>query len=92
VTVSPSDAPLHYYYGLVLDHAKQYREAEAQYRQAIDINPHYAPPYLHLGTLLERHDLGSAVASYDTFLLRSAKSDTTRVWVTNRLRRLVGAP
>lgn len=40
----------------------------------------------------ERHDLGSAVASYDTFLMRSPKSDTTCVWVTNRLRSLVGAP
>jgi tetratricopeptide (TPR) repeat protein len=92
VTVSPSDAPLRYYYGLVLDHAKQYREAEAQYRQAIDINPHYAPPYLQLGRLLESNDLASAVASYDTFLMRSPQRDTTRAWVTDRLKRLIGAP
>ena len=92
VTVSPSDAALHYYYGLVLDHANQYKEAEAQYRQAIDINPHYAPPYVQLGRLLETNDLGSAVASYDTFLLRSPKSDTTRAWVASRLKGLVGAP
>jgi tetratricopeptide (TPR) repeat protein len=92
VAVSPSDAPLHFFYGLVLNQVKQYKEAEAQYRQAIDINPHYAPPYLYLGTLLEKHDLASAVASYNTFLSRSPKRDTTRVWVTNRLRRLVSAP
>ncbi|MDQ4079590.1 MAG: hypothetical protein M3125_02435, partial [Gemmatimonadota bacterium] len=30
---------LRYYYGLVLDHARQYTEAKAQYRQAIDIHP-----------------------------------------------------
>jgi tetratricopeptide (TPR) repeat protein len=92
VTVSPADAALRYYYGLVLDHAKQYKEAEAQYRQAIDINPHYAPPYVQLGRLLEGSDLGSAVASYDTFLLRSPRKDTTRAWVKDRLKRLVGAP
>lgn len=92
VTVSPSEAPLRYYYGLVLDHAKQYTEAEAQYRRAIDVNPHYAPPYLQLGRLLEDDDLGSAVASYDTFLMRSPQSDTTRAWVVNRLRSLVGSP
>jgi tetratricopeptide (TPR) repeat protein len=92
VAVSPSDAPLRYYYGLVLDHNKQAKEAEEQYRQAIEINPHFAPPYLHLGRLLEGRDLGSAVASYDTFLMRSARSDTTRAWVMQRLRRLVGAP
>jgi tetratricopeptide (TPR) repeat protein len=91
VGVSPSDAPLRYYYGLILDHNRQAREAEEQYRQAIEINPHFAPPYLHLGRLLEQHDLGSAVASYETFLQRSPLSDTTRTWVVRRLRDLVGS-
>ena len=92
VGVSPTDAPLRYYYGLILDHDGQPREAEEQYRQAIEINPHFAPPYMHLGRLLERHDLGSAVASYETFLQRSPLSDTTRAWVVRRLRGLVGSP
>ncbi|HJU69205.1 MAG TPA: tetratricopeptide repeat protein [Gemmatimonadaceae bacterium] len=92
VGVSPSDAPLRYYYGLVLDHNRQYKEAEEQYRKAIEINEDFAPPYLHLARLLEPHDLASAVASYDTFLMRSPRSDTTRAWVAQRLRRLVGSP
>ena len=92
VGVSPANAPLRYYYGLVLDHDKQLKEAEAQYRQAIVINPYFAPPYLHLGRLLEPRDPGSSVASYDTFLLRSPRSDSTRAWVVQRLRRLVGSP
>jgi tetratricopeptide (TPR) repeat protein len=92
VGVSPSDAPLRYYYGLVLDHNRQLSAAEEQYRQAIDVNPHFAPPYLQLGRLLEARDLGSAVASYDTFLMRSPRSDSTRAWVVQRLRRLVGSP
>lgn len=92
VTVRPSDAALRYFYGLVLEQNGQAKAAEEQYRQAIEVNPHFAPPYLHLGRLLEPHDLGSAVASYDTFLLRSPKRDTTRAWVATRLRRLIGSP
>lgn len=92
VGVSPSDAPLRYYYGLILDHNRQPREAEEQFRQAVASNPHFAPPYMHLGRLLEPHDVGTAVAWYDSFLARSPLSDSTRAWVVQRLRRLVGSP
>lgn len=92
VAVSPSDAPLRLYYGILLSARKQHSEAREQLRAAIEVNPHFAQPYLHLGKELESTDPGSAVASYDTFLLRSARSDPSREWVEQRLRRLVGSP
>ena len=85
VAVSPTDAPLRMYYGIILSARKQSDEARDQFLKAIEINPDFAQPYLHLAQEIEGTDLGSAVASYETFLLRSAKSDSARTWVERRL-------
>jgi len=88
IGVKPADAPLRLYYGVLLAQRNQRREAADQYLRAIDINPYYAPPYMHLGHLLERSDRENAITSYQIYLERAARSDTTREWVAERLRRL----
>jgi hypothetical protein len=60
--------------------------------RAMDLNPYYAPPYMHLGHLLERSDRENAITSYQIYLERAARSDTTRHWVAERLRTLQAAP
>jgi Tfp pilus assembly protein PilF len=92
VAVSPTDAPLRMYYGIILSARKQSAEARDQFLKAIEINPHFAQPYLYLAQELEKTDLATAVASYDTFLLRSARSDSLRTWVEERLRKLLKTP
>lgn len=92
VSVSPDNAPLRMYYGIILSTRNQQSEAREQFLKATEISPHYAQPYMHLGRVLEDTDRSRAVASYDAFLWRSAKSDSSRAWVERRLRRLVGAP
>jgi Tfp pilus assembly protein PilF len=91
VAVSPTDAPLRMYYGIILSARNQSDEARDQFLKAIEINPDFAQPYMHLAQEIEKTDLGSAVASYETFLLRSAKSDSSRAWVERRLQRLMQA-
>ena len=71
--------------------AKKPREAEEQFRRAIELNRHYAPPYLHLAMLLERRDPGAAARSYDRYLGRAARRDSTREWAARRLKTLVDA-
>jgi tetratricopeptide (TPR) repeat protein len=92
VTVQPADAALRFYYGVVLSSRDQRSEAAEQYMRAIDINPYYAPPYLHLGQLLERSDLENAITAYHMYLARVAQGDSTRQWVLNRLRILERTP
>jgi tetratricopeptide (TPR) repeat protein len=92
VTVRPTDVPLRLYYGLVLSYRKQRREAADQYLRAIEVNPYYAPPYLHLGRLLERSDLENAITAYHMYLGRATQGDSTRSWVEERLRVLGSTP
>jgi tetratricopeptide (TPR) repeat protein len=91
VAVSPTDVPLRFYYGVALVNAHKPREAEEHFRRAIELNRHYAPPHLHLAMLLERRDAGAAARSYDSYLARAARADSTREWAARRLKTLVGA-
>jgi tetratricopeptide (TPR) repeat protein len=92
VSVRPGDVPLRVYYGFMLSHANQRREAADQYLRAIKDNPYYAPPYLHLARLLERSDVENAVTSYQLYLTRAPRSDSTRAWVVERLNHLEKSP
>jgi tetratricopeptide (TPR) repeat protein len=92
IGVRPADAPLRLFYGVLLSQRNQRREAADQYMRAMDLNPYYAPPYMHLGHLLERSDRENAITSYQIYLERAARSDTTRHWVAERLRSLQAAP
>ena len=92
ITVRPADAPLRLYYGVLLSQRKQRREAADQFMRAIEINPYYAPPYLHLGRLLERSDPENAMTSYETYLSRAVQSDSTREWVARRVQQLGRSP
>lgn len=92
VTLRPTDAALRLYYGLVLAYRNQRREAADQYMRAIEANPYYAPPYLHLGRLLERTELENAITAYHMYLGRAARGDSTRTWVVERLRALGSPP
>jgi tetratricopeptide (TPR) repeat protein len=92
VGVRPADVPLRLYYGIALSNKNQRREAAEQYMRAIEINPYYAPPYLHLGRLLEQSDLENAVTSYHMYLGLASQSDSTRNWVVQRLHRLESPP
>lgn len=92
ITVQPADAPLRFYYGVILSNRNQRREAAEQYMRAIEINPYYAPPYVHLGRLLERSDRENAVTAYHMYLGRAARGDSTRAWVLERLQALVRSP
>ena len=92
VAVRPTDVVLRLYYGLLLSYRRQRREAADQYLRAIDVNPYYAPPYLHLGRLLERSDPENAITSYHMYLGRVARADSTRTWVVERLRALGSTP
>lgn len=92
VALRPTDVALRLYYGVVLSYQRQRREAADQYLRAIEINPHYAPPYLYLGRLLERSDLENAITAYHMYLGRVTQADSTRTWVVERLRALGSPP
>jgi Tfp pilus assembly protein PilF len=92
VAVSPGDPALRLYYGIILSACKQSDDAREQFLKGIEMNPNFAQPYMHFAQEIEGTDLGSAIASYETFLLRSARNDASRAWVAQRLRRLVGPP
>jgi Tfp pilus assembly protein PilF len=91
VGLSPNDVPLRYYYGASLMHANRPREAEEHFRRAIELNAYYAPPHLLLAMLLEKRDVAAAARSYDAYLARAARRDSTREWAARRLRSLVDA-
>ena len=92
INVRPAEAPLRLYYGVLLSQQKRRREAADQFMRAIEINPYYAPPYLHLGRLLERSDPENAMISYETYLSRAVQSDSTREWVAQRVQQLGRSP
>ncbi|HJR66996.1 MAG TPA: tetratricopeptide repeat protein [Gemmatimonadaceae bacterium] len=85
VDLRPADARLRVYYGSTLASANRAHEAAEQLMRAIDANRHYAPAYLHLGRVLERTDVERAVTSYEMYLARAARGDSTRVWTEQRL-------
>lgn len=89
IGLSPNDAALRLYYGVILAASNRRTEAREQFEKAIEINPNYAQPYLHLGRELEGVDRARAFASYDAFLVRSPRNDPSRAWVEARAMRVL---
>jgi Tfp pilus assembly protein PilF len=50
--VNPRDADAHYQLGLIYEHRRQYEQAEASFRKAVEIQPGEADAQLHLARVL----------------------------------------
>jgi Tfp pilus assembly protein PilF len=50
--VNPRDADAHYQLGLIYEHRRQYEQAEASFRRAVEIQPEEAESQLHLARAL----------------------------------------
>lgn len=71
---------------------RKYLDAKSRFKQAIEINPEYLDPYLHLALCLERlGEVSSAKDYYRSYLqLSEGKVDRNlRLQVENRLSRLI---
>ena len=73
-------------FGRALQFAKRPREAAAQFRRAIALEPLYAAPYQLLGSALElAGDRIGAVAAYDAFLNHIEQSDYRRSDIQHKI-------
>ena len=72
------DAKTHNDRGVVLAEKKQFKEAEAEFRKAIQLKPDYALAYLNLGTAL------SVQQKFDEAVTASRKSPLPSDWKVRR--------
>src|ERR1041384_6904005 len=88
VDIAPREPWLLGYYGYMLLEARRPADAIVQLRAALAVDSSYAFPYFLLGLAETRmgHD-SAAVARFESFLQRSARSDERRAWT----RQQVGA-
>jgi tetratricopeptide (TPR) repeat protein len=71
VQLKPDDGVVRQTYGFALLEADRHAEAEAQFRKAIELHPHWALPYFNLALALDRQGKGpEALAEYKAFLAR----------------------
>lgn len=94
VEIEGRDPALRYRYGSALLNAKQLEAAEAQFREAIALNPDYASPYLPLAYILERHGKPQDAAdAYSRYLARAPRVLSAQIEVAReRLKELRPAP
>ena len=65
VAAKPTDALPHFDLGVAYSQLKRNPEAIAEFRQAISLDPNYAPAHLNLGLLLLDSDPAAAAASFE---------------------------
>lgn len=90
VEIAPNDGVMHYEYGNALLLASRFDEAVAAYQRAVQLEPHYADPYLRLGIALENAGKpAEAEAAYRAYLERAPRRQATEIQrATQRLAAL----
>jgi Tfp pilus assembly protein PilF len=89
IDVHPSEPMLRLFYGYLLSAIKRYSEAEAQLARAIALEPEYARSYQLLGEVYEAQQRrGEAIAHYEGYLARAARSDAPREDIVRRIETL----
>ena len=84
--VAGKEATVSVTYGVLLARLGRIVDAEAQLRQAIELEPYYALPYLALGQVAEMaRNRDQAIAGYRGFLQRASQRDQRRPLVTQKL-------
>jgi tetratricopeptide (TPR) repeat protein len=80
---------IRYVNGYVLAATHHFPEALKELKTAVELEPYYALPYLHLGQVHEQLSHGpEALASYQEYLARSAQTDLQRQFATERVNDL----
>ncbi len=86
VDIAPREPWLLGYYGYMLLEARRPADAIVQLRAAITLDSSYASPYFLLGLAETRMGRDSAaLARFESFLQRSARSDERRAWTRQRV-------
>ena len=92
VSVAPEDAGIRYLNGSILADAGRLEEAEAELRQAAELEPLFAAPYRELAEVLERQGrMTDAAAMYREYLSRASRRAEDRQEIERRLQRLATA-
>jgi tetratricopeptide (TPR) repeat protein len=85
VELAPSDGWIRSRYGVVLSTMGRWSDAVAQLRQAIELEPYFADPYLTLGGALEATgDRAGAMRALEDFLARAPRSATEQMETAQR--------
>jgi tetratricopeptide (TPR) repeat protein len=82
-----TDEPhIRYVNGYVLAAAHRYSESVTELRKAVELEPMYALPYLHLGQVYEVLEKGpESLAAYQAFLAHASRNDPQREFATERV-------
>jgi len=79
----PNLAEAHYGLGLLLQNLGRYKEAEIEYRKAIEIDPNDNYAHRYLGTLLsylERYKEAKRIFYQGLYIPNTNKNNSERVW------------
>ena len=75
VQLRGDDAALRTSFGFILAAAGRTDAAIPHLRRAIELEPHFAPPYFYLGRMLERKGSNEALDQYERFVARARRDD-----------------
>jgi Flp pilus assembly protein TadD len=89
VQIRADDPGLRYIYGYALAVSGKFKDAEAQLRKAVELDPAYAAPYNTLAEVLDQTGRGNeALTQYRTFLAYASQTDLRRKEAEERVREL----
>jgi tetratricopeptide (TPR) repeat protein len=89
VQIRGDDPGLRFIYGYSLAYSGKHKEAEAQLRKAIELDPVYAAPHYVLGEVLDYGGkTAEALAEFRTFLALASQVDLRRNEATERVKLL----
>jgi Tfp pilus assembly protein PilF len=89
VQIRDAEPMVRLFYGYLLTQAGRFGDAEAQLTKAIELEPFYARPYQLLGELYEKQQkLDRAIAQYEAYLARAARTDVPRESVAQHVEAL----
>lgn len=84
--IAPGEPQIRYMNGFALALSRRYKDAVAELRKAVELEPYYALPYLLLGQTYEALNNGAdAVVSYQKFLERATAGAAQRAYASERL-------
>jgi hypothetical protein len=80
-TINPRDAEAHYQLGLIYLQRRQYTEAIARFRQAVEIDPNEVDAHFQLGCIArEQGRLQEALDHFNAVIVRDDKHAQNDVW------------
>lgn len=91
VELAPRDPVMQFEHGNALAAAGRHADAVLAYQLAIDLEPHWADPYLRMGVALERAGHPSkAAASYRAYLQRAPRRQSAEIQGVNERLAVLG--